>query len=154
MPNHDLAFQAFMSAPTSYGHALASEGRDVPSAIIGQESPVTPQHSPPSGATPYLSRTCTGWDRTSFAWRTHSMTLSARSTSVAGSSIPIALAVRRLITSSNLVGCSTGRSAGLAPRNTLTSMRAIWRQTSTRDGPYAMRPPSQPAPGIDRCSAA
>ena len=30
----------------------------------------------------------------------------------------------RLITSSNRVGCSTGMSAGLAPRNTLTSSRA------------------------------
>ena len=33
----------------------------------------------------------------------------------AGTSRPRALAVLRLITSSNLVGCSTGKSAGLAP---------------------------------------
>src|SRR5262249_27560185 len=45
----------------------------------------------------------------------HSITLSARSTRPAGTSCPIALAVLRLITSSNVVGCSTGRSAGLAP---------------------------------------
>ena len=45
----------------------------------------------------------------------HSITLSARSSSAAGSSRPSALAVLRLITISNLVGCSTGRSAGFAP---------------------------------------
>ena len=35
---------------------------------------------------------------------------------VAGTVTPIALAVLRLITSSNLVGCSTGMSATLVPR--------------------------------------
>jgi hypothetical protein len=44
----------------------------------------------------------------------------------------------RLITSSNLVGCSTGMSAGLTPRKSLTSFwasssRKIW----TIPGPYA-----------------
>src|SRR5262249_8004195 len=55
----------------------------------------------------------------------HSITLSARSTSPTGTSCPIALAVLRLMTSSNLVGCSMGRSAGLPPRKTLTTNRAI-----------------------------
>ena len=45
----------------------------------------------------------------------HSITSSARASSVGGTSRPSALAVLRLITSSNLVGCMTGRSAGLAP---------------------------------------
>src|SRR5205823_3096179 len=45
----------------------------------------------------------------------HSMTSSARCSSDCGTVRPSALAVFRLITSSNLVGCSTGRSAGLAP---------------------------------------
>src|SRR5262249_52400412 len=45
----------------------------------------------------------------------HSITSSARASSVGGTSMPSALAVLRLITSSNFVGCSTGRSEGLAP---------------------------------------
>src|SRR6516162_5200331 len=45
----------------------------------------------------------------------HSITSSARASSVGGTSRPSVLAVLRLITSSNLIGCSTGRSAGFAP---------------------------------------
>src|SRR5262249_16885434 len=45
----------------------------------------------------------------------HSITSSARASSVGGTSRPRALAVLRLIANSNLVGCSTGSSAGLAP---------------------------------------
>jgi hypothetical protein len=45
----------------------------------------------------------------------HSITSSARASSVGGTSRLRALAVRRLMTSSNLVGCTTGRSAGFAP---------------------------------------
>ena len=43
----------------------------------------------------------------------HSMTWSARCSSDGGIVRPRALAVLRLMTSSNFVGCSTGRSAGL-----------------------------------------
>ena len=46
----------------------------------------------------------------------HSITSSARASSVGGTSSPIAFAVLRLIASSYLVGFCTGRSAGLAPR--------------------------------------
>src|SRR5262249_4467011 len=45
----------------------------------------------------------------------HSITSSARASSVGGTSMPSALAVLRLIASWNLVGCSTGRSAGFSP---------------------------------------
>src|SRR2546430_1624113 len=45
----------------------------------------------------------------------HSITSSARARRVGGTSRPIVLAAWRLITSSNLVDCWTGRSAGLAP---------------------------------------
>ena len=45
----------------------------------------------------------------------HSITSSARASRVGGTSRPSALAVLRLITSSNLVGCSIGKSAGFAP---------------------------------------
>jgi hypothetical protein len=45
----------------------------------------------------------------------YSITSSARASSEGGTAIPSALAVLRLITSSNLVGCSTGRSDGFVP---------------------------------------
>src|SRR5262249_19767041 len=45
----------------------------------------------------------------------HSITSSARARRVDGTSRPSDLAVLRLTTSSNLVGCSTGNSAGLVP---------------------------------------
>ena len=47
--------------------------------------------------------------------RRHSITLSARANNASGTVTPIALAVLRLITKSNLVGCSTGMSAILLP---------------------------------------
>src|SRR5215472_379000 len=45
----------------------------------------------------------------------HSITSSARTRIDGGTVMPSALAVLRLTTSSNVVGCCTGRSAGLAP---------------------------------------
>ena len=51
----------------------------------------------------------------------HSITSSARASSVGGISRPSAFAVIRLMTRSNLVGCSTGRSAGFAPRRILST---------------------------------
>src|SRR5262249_33973050 len=45
----------------------------------------------------------------------HSITSSARASTVAGTSMPSALAVLRLMTSSCLVGACTGRSAGFSP---------------------------------------
>src|SRR5262245_33419100 len=56
----------------------------------------------------------------------HSITSSARSRIEVEISIPIALAVLRLTTSSNLVGCSIGRSVGFAPfaiRSTYSAAR-------------------------------
>ena len=46
----------------------------------------------------------------------HSITSSARASSVGGTVRPSALAVLRLITSSNVVGCMTGKSSGRSPR--------------------------------------
>src|SRR5262249_35548695 len=48
-------------------------------------------------------------------WFLYSITSSASASSLSGTSSRSALAVLRLITSSNFVGCSTGKSAGLAP---------------------------------------
>jgi len=57
----------------------------------------------------------------------YSMTLSARLSRVGGTSSPSAVAVRRLMTSSNLSGCSTGMSAGLTPLKILMICRARCR---------------------------
>src|SRR5262249_25133205 len=51
----------------------------------------------------------------------HSITSSARARSEGGTSRLRALAATRLKTSSNLVGCSTGRCAGFAPRRILST---------------------------------
>src|SRR5215208_1567755 len=83
-------------------------------------SPVATQHSLPSGRYSLLGPDFHRLDRTSFAWRTHSITSSARAISVGGSSRPSALAVRRLTRSSSLVGCSTGRLPGEAPLKILS----------------------------------
>src|SRR5258708_22803154 len=55
----------------------------------------------------------------------YSITLSARSTSPAGISCPMAFAVLRLTTSSKFDGCSTGTSAGLAPQHLGDLPRAL-----------------------------
>src|SRR6478735_7075033 len=78
-------------------------------------SPVATQHSLPSGRYSLLGPVFHRLDRTSFAWRTHSITSSARCCRNQGTSRPNALAVLRLITSSNFVGSSTGNSEGLVP---------------------------------------
>ena len=49
------------------------------------------------------------------------MTSLAVASSLSGTVMPSALAVLRLITNSKVVGCSTGKSAGLAPRRILST---------------------------------
>src|SRR5919108_2444252 len=78
-------------------------------------SPVATQHSLPSGRYSLLGPDFHRQDRTSFAWRTYSITSSASASSVAGNVRPNALAVFRLTESRKLVGSNTGSSAGLAP---------------------------------------
>ena len=51
----------------------------------------------------------------------HSITSSARSSTDCGIVRPSAFAVLRFMTNSNLVGCSTGRSAGFAPFRILST---------------------------------
>src|SRR5262249_1248698 len=60
----------------------------------------------------------------------HSITSSARASSVGAMLIPSAFAVVRLITRSNLVGCSTGMSAGFAPRKILSTNSPARRNRS------------------------
>src|SRR5262249_17889272 len=58
----------------------------------------------------------------------HSITSSARTSSAVGTVSPSALGVVRLMVRSNLVGFSTGMSAGLAPRRTLSINSALRRK--------------------------
>jgi hypothetical protein len=56
--------------------------------------------------------------------RLHSITSSAVASNAEGMTRPSALAVLRLTTRSNLVDCSTGRSAGFAPCRIFTAYSA------------------------------
>src|SRR5215470_16137676 len=64
----------------------------------------------------------------------HSITSSARASSIGGTSSPSALAVLRLTISSNFVGCCTGRLAGLLPPDLL---KAATRPNFTESSPMA-----------------
>src|SRR6266568_5162033 len=57
----------------------------------------------------------------------HSITSSAATSMFCGSVTLSAFAVLRLIANSNFVGCSTGRSAGLAPLRILATNSAVRR---------------------------
>jgi hypothetical protein len=54
-------------------------------------------------------------------WAGYWITSSARASTEGGIVRPRAFAVLTLITNSNLVGCSTGRSAGFAPLKSLST---------------------------------
>src|SRR5215471_1256136 len=75
--------------------------------------------------------------------RGHSITSSARASTFDGTVIPSALAVVRLITSSNLVGCSTGMSPGFVPRRILSTKSAVRRNRAGKLAPYDMRAPNE-----------
>src|SRR5947208_16995613 len=116
-----------------------------PHAIAGYASqppsPVTTQHSLPSGRYSLLGPDLHRLDRTSFAWRTHSITSSARASNVAGMARPSVLAVFRLTTSSNLIGAWTGSSLGFSPLRMRSAYDAARRNSSTKLGPYEIKPP-------------
>src|SRR5262249_34979872 len=65
----------------------------------------------------------------------HLMTLSALASTFGGIVKPICLAVLRLTTNSNFIGCSTGISAGLAPLRILSILIAARLITSPELGP-------------------
>ena len=61
----------------------------------------------------------------------HLITLSALTSTFGGIVRPICFAALRLITNSNFVGCSTGRSAGLAPFKILSTYVPARRSKSS-----------------------
>src|SRR5215831_4748251 len=70
------------------------------------------------------------------------ITLSALASTFGGIMRPICLAVFRLITNSNFVGCSTGRSEGFAPFRILSTTDATRWFLSGASYPYDMSPPA------------
>src|SRR5262249_7547372 len=77
------------------------------------------------------------WPAPASSWRTtcHSITSSARASKVGGISRPRAFAVVMFMMRSNLVGCSTGISAGFAPRRILSTKSAARRSKSGKLAP-------------------
>src|SRR4029453_11529118 len=73
----------------------------------------------------------------------HRMISSARTSSDWGIIKPNTVAVLRLITNSHFVGCSTGRSAGLAPLRILSTKVAVRRNRSKKSAEQAKRPPAR-----------
>src|SRR5262245_10105550 len=69
-------------------------------------------------------RRCATKQRYELAPSDHSITSSARASNVGGTSRPSTFAVVKLMSRSNLVGCSTGMSPGFAPRRTLSTSSA------------------------------
>jgi hypothetical protein len=67
--------------------------------------------------------------------RSYSIISSARASSEGGMVRPSAFAVLRLTTSSNLVGCCTGRLAGSSPLRMRSMYEALRRKTSTVSTP-------------------
>ncbi len=78
-----------------------------------------------SRSAPWPTASATASPSSSY-WRTSS----ARPSTDCGIVSPIALAVWRLTTRSNVVGCWMGKSAGLAPRRILSTYKARRRGTS------------------------
>src|SRR5450432_3688741 len=71
---------------------------------------------------------------------TYSITSSARLSSVSGTVRSSALAVLRLIASTYVVGCCTGKLAGLAPLRIRSTYEAARRQRSVLSIPYEISP--------------
>src|SRR5262245_31061200 len=65
----------------------------------------------------------------------HSITSSAATSSLSGTVRPSILAVEALMTSSNLLDCTTGKSAGFAPLSIRPAYTPMWRYASTRLAP-------------------
>jgi len=80
----------------------------------------------------------------------YSITSSARPSSGSGTVRPSAFAVLRLTVSSNLVGCWTGRSIGLAPLRIRSTYVAARHQRSTASTPCQDKSARTKAPGQKR----
>src|SRR5262249_27282609 len=108
-PSTNVVERASVPGEPEQHQSDGSRGHSTPSSDWSWR-PLTPRERPRSG------RKCGGGPSvTQHAYR--SIPSSARASTDGGIARPSALAVLRLITKSNFVGCSTGRSeGGLSPR--------------------------------------
>ena len=107
------AFRLLVVQPQVHGPVDEENERDEPdqrgSELDGERDP--PPRADRRRASHWRRRAGRGRGRQA----AHSITSSARARREAGTARPMSLAVRRLMTSSNRVGCSTGVSAGFSP---------------------------------------
>jgi len=101
-----------MNPPKVYEDTYPSNQKTIKMTAIVSSifSPFLSNHAPSSRPGGILSGTFVGMLR-----GVHLITLSALANTLGGMVRPICLAVFKLMTNSNFVGCSTGKSAGLAP---------------------------------------
>lgn len=100
---------------------------------IGAGVGLCPQFLPPRRN--FMHRSERGEASQADLGQTYSITSSARNKVAVGSVIPIAFAVFRLIANSKRSGCSTGRSAGFAPRKIFATNEAPRRITQAKSTP-------------------
>src|SRR5262249_10912572 len=103
-------------------------------AVLIRDRPMLGVLNGPGSAAHHFVLRCAR-DTSHCAAAPHSITSSARKSSEVGSSMPIALAVLRLTMSSNLFGCSTGSSAGVAPLRILATNSASRRKSDSTSTP-------------------
>src|SRR5215475_12037799 len=84
----------------------------------------------------------------SFPPRAYRITLSALANTFGEIMRPICFAALRLMMNSNLIGCSTGRSAGVLPLRILSTYVAERRNKSLMLTPYVISPPSSTYSGL------
>src|SRR5215470_14979861 len=119
--------------------AFGADGRcDLPLLVPMRGADVATETGPVLGIRAVTSTVCVEHD--------YSITWSARPSTDCGIVSPRALAVLRLMTSSNFVGCSTGKSAGLAPFRILSTKTAARRHTAAMEAPKAINPPASANP--------
>ena len=104
-------------------HPHSSDSRQARAAIAGAPTGVT--RPPPANSRQNAQRQIAAY----------SITSSARASSGGGTLSPSALAAAKLITRSNLVGCSTVISPGFVPRKILSTKSAARRNRSEKFGP-------------------
>ena len=95
----------------SVGICASNNGPHIGAVVVLHEEAVEPVHH---------GVACNRWLMSAFPQKVqqleaYSITSSARASNVGGTMMPSTFAVRRLMTSSNLIGACTGRSAGFSP---------------------------------------
>jgi hypothetical protein len=135
--------------PITFFERCASQQNWLPIIRFGSFSIEPPASSPVMSAVAPITTEFCAPQRTAVSARTgreqvqqrsavrqsHSITSSASASSWSGTASPMAFAAWRLITSSNLVGCSTGNSAGCAPLRIISTYSAARRYICRRSTP-------------------